>query len=375
MHMGINDKKKLCIITPSHWSCIFGGAEQQVSLLLKELIERDIFELCYIARNVDLSFIPNGYKIEKIRTNWFSTKIGLMYDAGKLLAILNNVKPDIIYQRIGCAYTGIVAYYARHNNCKMVWHISSDANVLPFGVDKNISGLKIIRFFEKKFLEYGIRNTNAIIAQSQQQAELLFKFYGLQPTIIVPNYQPVPDIPYRKKLPVTIIWIANLKPMKQPEVFIKLAKDINENINDVRCLMIGRAGNSNWHSRVLNEISQTKCIDYLGEKTHEEVNELLSQAHILVNTSTYEGFPNTFIQAWLRELPVVSLNVNPDNVLVSHNIGFYSGSYKRFLEHVTRLIINDKLREEMGQKARKYAILKHSEINISCIIDELISKG
>ncbi len=53
---------------------------------------------------------------------------------------------------------------------------------------------------------------------------------------------------------------------------------------------------------------------FCGAISQQEVNAELANAHVLVNTSLYEGFPNTFIQAWMRRTVVVSLNVNPDGI-------------------------------------------------------------
>ena len=56
------------------------------------------------------------------------------------------------------------------------------------------------------------------------------------------------------------------------------------------------------------------------------MNRLLARSHIFVNTSTHEGFPNTFIQSWLREVVVVSLQVDPDQVLERQQVGIAAGS-------------------------------------------------
>ena len=39
------------------------------------------------------------------------------------------------------------------------------------------------------------------------------------------------------------------------------------------------------------------------------------KSKILINTSSFEGFPNTFVQAWANGVPVISLKVDPDNII------------------------------------------------------------
>jgi glycosyltransferase involved in cell wall biosynthesis len=73
-------------------------------------------------------------------------------------------------------------------------------------------------------------------------------------------------------------------------------------------------------------IRATPNLEYLGEKSQDEVNELLARAHIYVNTSLFEGFANTFIQAWMRDVAVVSLHVNPDGVFDREGVGIHAGS-------------------------------------------------
>jgi hypothetical protein len=44
------------------------------------------------------------------------------------------------------------------------------------------------------------------------------------------------------------------------------------------------------------------------------------QCKVFINTSKYEGFPNTFLQAWRRGIPVIS-SVDPDDVIQSKKLG------------------------------------------------------
>ena len=115
-------------------------------------------------------------------------------------------------------------------------------------------------------------------------------------------------------------------------------------------------------------MSALENLEYLGERSLEEVNEVLARAHIFVNTGTYKGFPNTFIQAWMRKVPVVSLNINPDNIIDRNRIGFFSKTYNRMAKDVARLIQDSKLQHDMGERTQTFAFDNFSIRNAEKII-------
>ena len=78
---------------------------------------------------------------------------------------------------------------------------------------------------------------------------------------------------------------------------------------------------------------QSANLNFLGEQSLAQVNERLWACRLVVNTSQTEGFPNTFIQAWARFVPVVSLKVDPDGVIARHQLGFCSGDFSRMVSH------------------------------------------
>jgi len=364
-------KKKLCIIIPAHWAAIMGGSQYQAKFFIESLASINKYEIYYLARRVDPTFKPYDYRIIQIADPRGVRRFGESFDAPRLINLLRNIKPDIIYQRVGCGYTGIAAHYARRNDCKMIWHVAHDMEVLPF--ERTYSHNIIFRYLEKKVLEYGIVHADDILVQTLQQGQFLQKNYGRKATAVIPNVQPLPEEKIIKTAPLKVVWIANLKPWKQPEFFIRLARDLHK-YKDVHFTMIGRPPDeTHWREALMQEISKLDNLKYLGGCTQEVVNHNLARAHIFVNTSIQEGFANTFIQAWMRKVPVVSLNVNPDGVFNNRSIGLFSGSYEKLKQDVIRLIEEPDLRERMGEHAQAYAFDKHSIGNFKKMI-ELIDK-
>jgi glycosyltransferase involved in cell wall biosynthesis len=123
----------------------------------------------------------------------------------------------------------------------------------------------------------------------------------------------------------------------------------------------------------MRSIAATPNVMYVGEKRQSEINQLFARSHLFVNTSRYEGFPNTFIQAWMREVPVVSLDVDPDDVLERESIGVHAKSMDRLIAAIRSYVTDHAKRAEHGARARRYAMLRHSLGNVRAL-EQLVAE-
>jgi hypothetical protein len=111
------------------------------------------------------------------------------------------------------------------------------------------------------------------------------------------------------------------------------------------------------------QILQTPNLVYLNEVEQERVNKELERAHLLINTSTHEGLPNTFIQAWLREVPTGTIDIDPGGLILQSGIGVAARDYPTLRESVLHFASNRGKLAEMGRLAREVATSRFSMAN------------
>ena len=360
--------KRLVIMLPGHYSNIIGGSQYQAKCILEELAKKNRYELYYLTRDSDPDYRPRHYRLITYDFPG-KRKQGLhrhFFEMLMLPKLLQRIKPDIIYQRVGSAQTGIAAHYALKNHCKMIWHIAAEGDLDRSRI--RLSRLIVYRIIERKLLHYGILHASGIIAQTDDQKKTLERKFGRLPSAVIPNLHPAPEEIIKKEDPIKVLWVANFKAVKQPEIFIRLASELRM-LSNVQFIMVGAIqGAERLQQRYRKMIAQTDALSYLGPKTQSEVNSLMAQAHIFVNTSLMEGFPNTFIQAWMRQMPVVSLNVDPDGSIAQRQLGFVSGSFEKMKRDVALLVENAALRNEIGKSARIFATKNFSTRNVEKLI-------
>ncbi|MFC1525135.1 glycosyltransferase, partial [Planctomycetota bacterium] len=91
-----------------------------------------------------------------------------------------------------------------------------------------------------------------------------------------------------------------------------------------------------------------------------QIDRYFNEAHVLVNTSEYEGFPNTFIQAAKNKTPLLSFKVNPDNFINRYQCGFCAeGNFDQMVGKLKALLENEALHNKMGENAFRYAKQYH----------------
>jgi len=357
----MNKKIKILIISEHYWESQIGGAELQIKYILDYLGETYSKIYTYITEN-NKKIYSDEIKLIKIRRRKILEIIfGQIIYFIKMMKIILKEKPDFIYHRNLTNLALPVIFFK--NKSKSIIHIASEKD-LCFELVYNKYFLRnLLDYYGKKLLIY---KTNVIISQANYQSNLLIKKYNRKADLIIHNAHPFPKEPiYKNNDVLQIVWAANFKYEKQPELFIELSNRIN--IYGVNFIMIGRLPNSKYGKELLNKINNSKNLTYIGGQSIERVNMYLSESHIFVNTSLYEGFPNTFIQAWMRKVPVVSLNVDPDNVIKINNLGLHSLSFENMVNDVKKLIFDKALRKKMGDDAQKYAFQNYSLNNFEKI--------
>lgn len=367
---------RLSIVTPHHPSASGGGAEFQIQCLLESLLDLQRYDISYVARSVDPDFKPRGYRIVRIGNSSRAPRFGYGMDAVPLYRALQGLRPQVIYQRVACGYSGVCAWYARRNSARMIWHVAHDTDVTGETLDPGRNPIR--RILENTSIRYMIGATNHIVTQTQWQRTELERNYGRTADGIVRNFHPEPTEGIEKSGDTsTVLWVANFKRWKRPELFLDLAAALQD-VPGARFVMVGAqaggSGERDWNAAVMQRIRLAKNVEYLGPRPQAQINQLLARAHVFVNTSVSEGFPNTFIQAWMRAVPVVSLQVDPDDVLQREALGFRASSANGLADAVRRLLVTPGLRAEYGERARRYALGKHSLRNAQQLA-QLIDTG
>lgn len=364
---------KICMVLGAHFSFAKGGAEIQADILANDLIERghDIHYICFGADNsVGDIEIKDNYNIYTVKRPYKNLNFLCYLNRKSIYQLLDKIDPDIIYQRGEFPFGDLISSYGNLRDIPIVSAISMDNMCMKRKVELNRKSIPClignhmrVKYFDKSDL---------IISQTRTQKDLLKRTFGVD-SIVIPNVHRVPKPPFKKDSPPLICWIANIKAWKKPEKFLQLAKKLEN--KEARFVMAGRPGTGSIQDKIDDTVRSLSNLDHLGEITFERANSLLKRASIFVNTSDplslsdgkTEGFPNTYIQSWMRETPVVALNFDPDGIIKKEKIGLHSNTFKQMVRDVEYLIEKENERKEMGRRARIYAERK---FNVDTVIEK-----
>lgn len=357
-------KVVICFVLDSHWSANLGGAELQVKYLIQELRDKRDITVYYVCRRSAVS-VDDGVEVIRLKAGGPLARYFHFVDYFSLMKTLKALRPDYIYTRVDLSYVGIAARFCKQSNCKLIWHIAHERDVSKYVLSDRRS---YVKFLDRKIFEYGVRNADIIVGQAAYQNSLLKTNFGRSCDLIVRNFHPMPDEPIIKETATTVVWIANIKKVKQPELFLRLAADLKKD-GRIHFVMIGAIHEKHYEGVLNQHLSLTSNLTYRGCLSLDETNLILAKSHIFVNTSISEGFPNTFIQAWMRKVAVVSLCVDPDGVISRNSLGYVSRTYEQLTRDVSRLVEDDHLRNQIGERSRLYAAEHFGMRNARELID------
>lgn len=225
-----------------------------------------------------------------------------------LWSALMRADADLYYTSCAGMEVGLLAMFCRHFGKRFVFRCASDA-------DCDRSRLLVSHARDRWLYAHGLRRADAILVQSASQADMLSRSYRLSGRVAGMLVEPA-QAPSTHDLDV--LWVGNIYRLKRPDRVLWLAARLPH----VAFHMVGGAvpGEEALHARIRDAAAQFANLTFHGRLSYADANRLFGRAKLLLNTSEVEGFPNTYLQAWIRGVPVVTL-IDPDRVIEREGLG------------------------------------------------------
>lgn len=345
-----------------------GGAEFQAYLIARELAQRG-HEAHYVAyRSSPTGTVEDeGLRVHRLNEQYSPPNV-----SSTIVETVQEIDPDYAYFR---NFRDLYILNELENDFtgETIFNISHDRQC--FRLANNWRQLLTLSNIYKWITNPSTYLTRRLLpipdyrfAQTRYQQSLLNENFNLDSSY-VGNGHPVPEDIGPKHNPPIVLWLAGLKSWKRPHIFLSIAEACQD--LDCQFWVVGRSINEEFAEEVIDRINSMPNAEYKGGCSIEESNSYIRRASLFVNTSKQEGFPNTFIQSWLRGTPVVSLDVDPDGILRKQNVGvFADGDIDTMIESIRELVANQNKWDEMSTSAYEYGRSNH---DISVVADRILS--
>lgn len=360
-------KPKICILSLGAYTLFdqtvtsnIGGAEVQLYQLGLNL-QKQGYSVSYIVSDLgqkDRQVFEGVKVIRGLKYYRFvPTYLQNLISFTSILLNMIQERPKIIIQRGAGVETLIMAAAAKFLNVKSIF---MTAHV------QDCNGLFIKKHYLKGYLYHlGVHSVSKIIVQSYDQQKLLRQTEGLESSVVNTAY-PIPV--FKKTNKETVLWISRLDHWKRPVVFVDLAKKFPSQ----SFVMIGNVSIDNPNLDLFRTTLPSN-IKYLSYVPFNKIDQYFQNAKVFINTSIEEGFPNTFIQSCLYQTPVISLKVNPDEIITKNGFGYCANDDTELLEsYLKKLLDSSKLIEKMGRIGYQYAKSNHNISKIGLQLSKLI---
>jgi glycosyltransferase involved in cell wall biosynthesis len=299
----------ICFVAPLAWPIlagvaelkIVGGAEVQQSILARALAEAG-FRVSMVCNDFGQADGVRVHGVTVYKSHGLDQGIPVVRFLHPRLsttwAALRRANADIYYTRSSSMLAGVITAFCKRHARKSVYAAASDIDFVP--------ERQPLRFRRDRWMyEYGVRNADAIIVQNAFQQETCFENYGRRATVIPSCYAPPPGAAADEN--GTVLWTGTVRDYKQPELLIEIARRLPQH----RFVMVGGAGgvrpqDIEYFEGVKRDARPLRNVELAGFVPYAGVEAYFNRARVFVNTSRYEGFPNTFLQAWARGVPTVS---------------------------------------------------------------------
>jgi glycosyltransferase involved in cell wall biosynthesis len=271
----------------------------------------------------------------------------------RLNAALRRADAELYYQNCAEYVTGQVAAWCRRHRRRFVYSLANSADC-----DPRLPEMQALR--ERLFYRYGLRRADGVIAQTEQQRRQLACGFNRE-AVCLPMPCPGParaeySPPRHGVQPFRVGWVARIAPVKRLEVLLDTARELP----DIHFEVAGAPNDMQGYARkLLARARAMNNVTLRGQLARREMPAFYRGVSALCCTSSFEGFPNTFLEAWSHGLPVVS-TVDPDDLLSANGMGIAARGPSDLVPAIRTLAEDAQTWRSMSANARAHYLDHHA---------------
>ena len=297
---------------------VSGGAELQVALLARELAGRGI-ETVILGGDTgqEDGVVLDGVRIRTGGQFHNGNPAAMLGAMPRVFSVIREEKPNWVFllgwtawMAAVVAMRGVLGYRAGFI-CGLDSELTGD-----FRRENPVRG---------GLFEWGVASCDLRFAMTEVQRELFKKrgwSCGMYRNLILPRAFPNAGVKE-----VDFLWVSRCQPVKRPHLFLDLVEALPERSFQMVC---PREDVGLWES-VAARSAKLPNLRFIEKVPYHEIQSHYDAARIFVNTSEWEGWPNSFIQAGLGRTALLSLDVNPDGIFEQFGLGrFADGDFEKF---------------------------------------------
>lgn len=350
----------VCIVSHNGYGAIcggnggfVGGVERQTSLLARWMAERG-YRVSFVTwdEGGTAEEVIDGVRVIKICEQDAGLP-GLRFFHPKwtsLNAALKKADADVYYHNCGECVTGQMAGWCRRNGRSFVFSAASEADC-----DPALPELTSRR--ERWFYLRGLHLADRVIVQTRTQQSMMARNFKVESSVI-PMPAPGPtEATYQMPSQASrrVLWVGRVCKVKRPDRLVEIARVCPDLHFDVA----GPVYDDEFSRGSAAEAATLGNVTIHGAVSRENIPELYRSASLLCCTSDYEGFPNTFLEAWSHGLPVVS-TVDPDGVISRGNLGRVASDTETLTTAIRGLLDDSAAYAESSKASRIYFLEHHA---------------
>lgn len=322
-----------------------GGIAVQMYFWAQVFVEHG-WDVVSFAENSKKTTVKENIKFKPKRN---IARVNLLLEWWNAFKTMLIERPDYIIYRGANRELLPLSIFSKWFGVRLLFFSASDVNFEPgnelVGSERN-----------RKLYQRSIKHINFFIVQNNHQHDTLLSNYRKE-SLILPNIwgnthwgkQNAPS-------ETDVVWVANFRRLKRAEWVL----DAAERMPAYRYVMAGAAVNDiDYYEDMKNRAADLGNVSFLGGQSFFNTNALVANSKVLLCTSTFEGFPNTFLQAWSNGLPVIS-TVDPSGIIRSNNLGIVVETEEELYCAIQKVLCNNEIYEGLQQAVKRFFENNHS---------------